>query len=184
MDNRQLDELIKQYINGSEAAFEEIYYGTHKQVYALIYSIVNNRSSADELLQETYVKFIQNLHSYKVGSNSKAFLLTIAKNLSINEYNRLKKYRNIDLQEEEYHLAGEGMDDVSTPTLDLAKEILSEDEYKIFIYHVVSELKHKEIAELLNKPIGTVLWIYNKSIKKMKNEIEKRGVKNFIQKDL
>ena len=180
MDNRQLDELIKRYMNGSESAFEGIYEGTHKQVYALIYSIVNNRSVADDLLQDTYIKFIENLKSYKIGSNAKAFLLTIARNLSINEYNRMKKYQNVDLQEEEYHLAGEEMDDGLTPTLDLAKEVLNEEEYKIFIFHAVSELKHKEIAHMIKKPLGTVLWIYNKAIQKLKTEIEKRGIENFI----
>ena len=37
--------------------------------------------------------------------------------------------------------------------------------------HVINDLKFREIAEIIHKPIGTVLWVYNKAIKKLKEKV-------------
>ena len=43
-------------------------------------------------------------------------------------------------------------------------------EKQIVLLHIVDEYTFKEIAEMLDKPIGTVLWLYNKAIKQMRTE--------------
>lgn len=48
------------------------------------------------------------------------------------------------------------------------EQLLSEDEYQIVVLYVLSELTHKEIAEHLNKPLGTVTWSYKNAIAKLK----------------
>ena len=37
--------------------------------------------------------------------------------------------------------------------------------------HAINDLKFKEIASITKKPLGTVLWIYNKAIKKLKEKV-------------
>ena len=54
---------------------------------------------------------------------------------------------------------------------DLLKS-LDDTSKEIVILHVINELKFKEIAKIVNKPLGTVLWIYNKAIKTLKGELE------------
>jgi len=46
-------------------------------------------------------------------------------------------------------------------------EVLDEEERIIVLLKVVDEMKHRQIAKIVNKPIGTVIWIYQKAIKKM-----------------
>ena len=46
---------------------------------------------------------------------------------------------------------------------------------RIVTLHVISGFKHREIADLLEKPIGTVLWTYNNALAKMKKELIKEG---------
>ena len=41
--------------------------------------------------------------------------------------------------------------------------------------HTINDLKFKEIAQILDKPLGTILWIYNKAIKEIKRKV---GAKN------
>ena len=53
-------------------------------------------------------------------------------------------------------------------------EILSLDERNLIILHDVSGLKHKEIAELLDMPLGTVLARYNRSIRKLQKGFGER----------
>ena len=50
-------------------------------------------------------------------------------------------------------------------------DLLEPLEKEIIIMHVINDLKFREISKILNKPLGTVLWIYNKAIKKMKMEV-------------
>jgi RNA polymerase sigma-70 factor (ECF subfamily) len=49
-------------------------------------------------------------------------------------------------------------------------ETLKPDEREIVILHVVGDLKHREIAAIVGKPLGTVTWIYNQAISKLKKE--------------
>lgn len=49
---------------------------------------------------------------------------------------------------------------------------LESSERQIIVLHLTCELKHREIAEILRLPLGTVLWKYSISIKKLKNLVE------------
>lgn len=63
---------------------------------------------------------------------------------------------------------------LDTPAIQLANEILTPEEFKIVIMYTVGEYKHREIAELLNLPLGTVTWKYKTALEKMRTEIENR----------
>lgn len=56
--------------------------------------------------------------------------------------------------------------------IDKYLSVLDTDEKQVVMLKIVRDLKHKEIAEILDKPLGTVLWLYNKAIKKMKKEVK------------
>ena len=58
-----------------------------------------------------------------------------------------------------------------TPLLDIVYDTLSGDELQVFIMHVIDELKHREIAKIMKKPLGTITWLYNKALKKVKERI-------------
>jgi RNA polymerase sigma-70 factor (ECF subfamily) len=50
-------------------------------------------------------------------------------------------------------------------------ETLEGVELEVFLLHVIDELKHREIAKIMNKPLGTITWIYNNAVKKMKRKV-------------
>ena len=54
-------------------------------------------------------------------------------------------------------------------------EKLNEEEREVISLHVVTGLKHREIAKLLNKPLSTILSKYNRAIKKLQ-EIAREDV--------
>ena len=53
--------------------------------------------------------------------------------------------------------------------------ILSDDERQIVVLHAVSGYKHKDIADLMEMPLPTVLSKYNRALKKLKERITKGG---------
>ena len=53
-------------------------------------------------------------------------------------------------------------------TLSDLKAILSTEEFIIIIYRIIYNMKTKEVAEVLELPLGTVSWKYNEALKKAK----------------
>lgn len=160
--------LIEKLKKKDNEAFEIIYYQTHKMVFSIIYSIVKDDLDAEDLMQDTYIKMIENINSFKAGRNFKTWLGTIARNLAIDHYRRSQRVLNIDLQEEEqvyFESTNENLD-LKAEALELL-ETLSSDEQLIVLLRVVDELTFREISEITNRPLGTVIWSYNQSINKL-----------------
>ena len=49
---------------------------------------------------------------------------------------------------------------------------LGEEERTIIVLHLVNGMKFREVAEILNRPLGTVLSVYNRGLKKLKKDAE------------
>lgn len=167
-DSLLMQEIIKQLKNDNLDMFDEFYDLTKNQVYVTILSIVKNKMTAEDIMQDTYLRFLNNIHKYKENTNVVAFIVTIARNLAINYYNKHKKeeFHDFSLYEDTY--VNEEKDN---KLLDLVYKTLEGKELDVFIMHVIDDLKHKEIAKIMKKPLGTITWLYNKAVKKMKEKV-------------
>lgn len=52
-------------------------------------------------------------------------------------------------------------------------KVLGDEERQIVTLHVISGFKHREIAEMMGKPLGTVMWAYNNALAKLKRAIQR-----------
>ncbi len=115
-----------------------------------------NQMDAEDLAQDTFIRAYKFYDTFRPGSNCKAWLYTIMKNIFINYY---RKYKNIT----EYHF-----DDIpekpvpveeSTLTRDELMKLMSKikDEFRcvIILYHL-DDYSLKEISQQLDWPLGTV----------------------------
>ena len=59
--------------------------------------------------------------------------------------------------------------------LQKALDILEFEDRQIVVLHALTGMKHREIAELLDMPVGTVLSKYKRSLEKMRKELEGKG---------
>lgn len=164
MKGKELDIHIKNFLNGDSFEFDIIYEETKKHVYLSIYTYVKNQMAIDDLMQDTYFKAIDNLKSYKLGTNFYAWISIIARNTAINYYNKNKR---VDLVEE--YIDGENPNNDSL--VSLALNILDGLEREVILYHIVLNMKFKEISKILDKPIGTVYSIYKKAIINIKEKL-------------
>ncbi len=160
------ENYIDELINNSNDAFEVIYENTKKGVFSMIISIVYNKAATEDLMQDTYMKMIKKIHQYKRGKNFYAWLLQIAKNTALDYYRKEKKMQVLDPQESEYVFGKSYNDNNNYEVIDMIKPLKTE-EKQIVLMRIVSNMKFKNIAKAVNKPLGTVLWIYNKAIKKL-----------------
>lgn len=174
MIKKDIKTLIKQLQNGDISVFDDIYYSTKDNVYYTILSIVKDGSLSEDIMQDTYLKALEKIHSYRPSNSFNSWIITIARNLAINEFNRRKRELKVDPGENEIIF---GITESSSEKELIVKEMmefLNEDEREIVIMHIIGDMKYREIAEVLGMPIGTVSWKYNEAVKKLKNKYESR----------
>lgn len=162
--------IIEQLRNKNYESFDVFYDLTKNQVFYAIIHILKDKDLAEDIMQDTYVKFLEKIDQYKKGSNPYAYLSTIARNLAINVYNKNKR---IVASEELIESMPASDDYIPNNEPDIFKILsyLDDDEKEVVSLHIINDLKFREIAKIIDKPLGTVLWIYRKAIKKLKEHI-------------
>lgn len=165
-----LDEIIEEFRLCNYNHFNEFYNETKKNVFFTIAAIIKDRDAIDDLMQDTYIKFLENISKYQAKMKINAYLSTIAHNIAINYYNREKKL--VHSEEIIDYIPNEEKnkkDNSSIEVLELLKD-LDDMSKEIVILHTINDLKFKDISKIVNKPLGTVLWIYNKAIKELRKK--------------
>ena len=81
----------------------------------------------------------------------------------------------LDTTEHEYLTAvtDKNFEKEDMPIFKIAKNHLNDFELQVVILYSVYGYKHREIANALNKPLGSVLWTYNNAIKKLQKVLKK-----------
>lgn len=165
-------QIIKELKNNDYKSFDEFYNLTSRLVYYVIAGVIKNKQTIEDLMQDTYLKFLNNIGSVNPNQNPNAYLAQIAKNLAINEFNKQKRV----VVDDSYFTNLKDSKDHEDFGIDLGIiNHLEFEEKEIVTLKLIGNLKYREIASLLNKPMGTVQWIYNNAIKKLRKKV---GEKN------
>lgn len=168
MTDKELNNYIVRFMEGDESAFDMIYEETKKSVYLSIRTIIKEENTIEDLMQDTYMRAIRYLNMYKLGTNFKAWISRIAKNTTLNY---LKVSNRQDIVD-----AGERPDVYGTTEneyfLDEATRSLDDSEKDIIVYRIILGLTFKEIGEILELPLGTIYWQYQRAIDKMKEDLK------------
>lgn len=174
--NKELTNLVEQIKCGQMSSFDPFYEATKRVIFFNIYSYVKHHEAAEDLLQDTYVAFLQSAENIDNSQPILAYLLTISKNLSLN-YLRTST-RQVPLNEifEETVGVNQKYSVEEDELITKIKDLLKPEEFRIFYLKAVEEYTHQEISTLLHKPIGTITWAYNNAIKKLQ-----KGLKNIYE---
>lgn len=134
---------------------------SHLRQYAV--SLTMNLDDAEDLLQDTYLKVMQNENSYKEDTNLKAWVITIMKNTFINNYRRKQRSKVfIDQSEDLFYLSNsvssnEDNADMHLYYTEINKKIQEKkEEQKKPFEMFIDGYKYQEIADEMNISIGTV----------------------------
>ena len=169
--------LIQSYLNGDGSAFEELYYRYNKQLYGYLYNLVKGSSmDLDDIFEETWLKVIEKLPRYHDEGRFSAWLFRLAHNIFIDH---IRKVRNKSFQS----LDQENVPDLPAPdhnqpgseieNIELGEEIsravntLSTEQREVFLLRQ-QELSFKEIAEIQNCSLNTVLSRMHYAIKNLR----------------
>lgn len=152
------------------SSFSSFYEKTKRPVFYNIYSLTKSYEDSEELLQETYVRFLETLERVKDGSKLLGYLMVLSRNLTLDH---LKKKKHLPLEEEKFRHLGEEDKRFfdTTSLLSSIQKVLRQKEFEIFVLHVLSERTFEEIAKLQKRPLGSVLWSYSNALKKIRKEL-------------
>lgn len=164
--------LIRSFLlTRSEYVFKQIYRAYSEDIYRLIFFMMNrDKEASEDILQETWIRSIQNLAGFKFNSSLKTWLCGIALNCC-REYNRKRNFYVEGFKENDMPF---DIQDSLETKLDIVKALsfLPEGYKEILILHDMEGMKHKEISTLLGITEGTSksqLFNARRSIKKLLN---------------
>lgn len=164
---KKIIELLKQ---GNQSVFEQFYKLTKEKVFYNIFSILKNYSLSEDILQDTYITLLKNIDTLDTNKSIIGYLMTISRNLSLDIIRKQKI--NIELDASFYQIADSNNNLIKDEfLLKNIRNIINDKEMEILILHIFNDMTFQEIAQHKKRPLGTILWIYNNSIKKIKRRL-------------
>ena len=144
-------------------SFRKDLVGVQDELLRFAYKLTTDREEANDLLQETSLKALDNEDKYMPDTNFKGWMYTIMRNIFINNYHKIVRTQtvvdqgvdlyNLDITNESGFDSPEGsyqIQEISKAIENLNKDL------KIPFSMYVSGYKYNEIAEKLGLPLGTV----------------------------
>jgi RNA polymerase sigma-70 factor (ECF subfamily) len=157
-------------------------------LYRVAMWLVRNQTEAEDLVQETFIQALQSFHRYKLGTNCKAWLTTILYHLNSKRKRKLGRMQIVGDAEE--MLAETLPFEPSIPQHLTDKEILTalknmpENFREVVILADVEEFAYREIAEILDIPLGTVMSRLHRGRKILRGELAGTAREYGIEVDL
>ena len=177
----KISHLVDKIKKGDNKSFEKLYKLTEREVWFTCISFLKNETTAQDIMQETYITAFLKIQSLEKSSQIRSWLNRIAVNKC---KNYLKGKGEIQLDDEIFENQAIVDERISIPEeyisdkakreiiLSIMQEVLSDVQYQTVIMHYFNEMTVDEIAEVFECSRGTVLSRLNYSRAKMKTAIE------------
>ena len=176
-----ISHLVEKIKKGDNKSFEKLYKLTEREVWFTCISFLKNETTAQDIMQETYITAFLKIQSLEKSSQIRSWLNRIAVNKC---KNYLKGKGEIQLDDEIFENQAIVDERMSIPEeyisdkakreiiISIMQEVLSDVQYQTVIMHYFNEMTVDEIAEVFECSRGTVLSRLNYSRAKMKTAIE------------
>lgn len=168
-----LQKLILSAKQGDHVAFEKVYTSLFTPLYRYVIAKCHTKELADDICQETFLRFYNTLPSYEPQKHPLAYLFTIAKRLLIN-YGQKKSFISFDeslfetTQDESVDIVKEIDTRLLSEKINSYLGYLKEDEQEVIRLYFYAELEYTEIASVLGIQNATIRKIKERALKKLR----------------
>jgi RNA polymerase sigma-70 factor (ECF subfamily) len=168
------EQLLGRYTRGELEAMEVLLARYKRPLFHFVLRLVGERSRAEDLLQEAFLRMVEHASSFEGTSSLKTWLYRIARNLCVDELRRRKHRKHPSLDARASTDAGEShslydrlphtdagpdrrmVDRELARRMAMAIDELPQDQREVFVLRQVQQLSFKEIAEITDVPENTV----------------------------
>lgn len=167
-------DIVLRARRGEEAAYRELVRRYERPVFSLIYRMVRDRELAEDLSQDTFVKVLNALDSYRPEFKFSSWVFKIANNVAIDQLRR-RQLETLSLEGSPHATTPDAIEattlELGAPGENALDEVASRElgsaieraiarlrpEYRscILLRHV-EDRSYEEIADIMNLPLGTV----------------------------
>jgi RNA polymerase sigma-70 factor (ECF subfamily) len=190
MSSDEADEdLMVLYQRGEVRAFELLLSRHRKPVFNFILRFVGDRETAEDLLQEAFMRVIKGAEAYKRQAKFTTWLYTIARNLCVDQTRRRKhrKHASLDAPIDTGDDSGTLLDVIPSnemasdrksvnkqlhATMQRAVEGLSEEQREVFLMREFLDMPFKQIADVVGVPENTVKSRMRYALEKLRLELD------------
>jgi len=164
----KLDTIFELLKNYDKYGFELLYEHYFRLMYGIAFSVCKNDEMSKDAIQNTMI-ILYKLDPKKFPSNNElSWLYKVVKNETLQLLRKQKNKLSIDEIADLPTIDKSIENIVDMDSYNYLIKDLNEEQRRIITLKVICGLTHKEIAKLLSMPSGTVMWVYNTSIKKLK----------------
>ena len=166
--------LIKRCKDGDANAFAQLMNLYKERLFLYLIRMCGNRDGAEDMMQETLIRIWKNIPKYQEREKFSSWIFSIAHNISIDNYRKrsLRKIishsENMDNLTHNNDISSDYEKQEQLKLLNDALSLLSESQKEVFLLRQHGELTFKEIAELTDQPLNTVLSHMNYAVNKLK----------------
>lgn len=191
-------ELIGRFKNGDHEAFESLLEKYKNSLYGYLVRMIRDKTVASDLFQEVFVRFIKGVKNYDERGRFRSWLFTTANHLAVDYLRKSGEranFQSLDAPGTQFNsdkgFEGGGLlQAVKSPEpgpdgiaenmetkerLENAFAKLSPEQKQVFFLREYSGLSFKEIASMLNCPLGTVLARMSRAAGRLQKELNQNA---------
>lgn len=170
MNDHQFEEQIGLICRNQKEGLRRIYEDYNPMIYSVVLGIVHRKEDAEDITSEFFIRLWNIAHKYRPGQGHRAWMITIAHNMSIDYLRKHSREYPVDEIPETISAPLVGTEDAICQKISLEQALntLKEEERKVVHLKIMGELTFREIAAVMKIPAGTAAWRYQGAIKKLR----------------
>lgn len=182
MTDQEFESCMILMTQGDREGLRLVYEEYIGYIYAIVLDVLKNKENAEDISTDFFLKLWHIADTYKPGNGHRGWMARIARNMSIDFIRKHKREELNDMQQaaEEGDREGAGSlyegdvtsqieeEVISQMSLTEALSYLNEKEREVINLKIIADMTFKEIAELLQTPMGTITWRYQSAIKNLR----------------
>ena len=182
MGRREQRKYLNELRKGRRRAYEDIVYKHYRSIYRLMAYLTHDTILAEELTQETFASAWANIDSFKGHASVGTWLHRIAYRKFIDASRSLRRNAalidRLKAEKNGEHQIANPLQrltaDESSRLLYEAMRRLNSSEYTVIVLHYIQGLSFRQLAKVLDQPVGTVKWQTSRALKRLKEYLSGR----------
>lgn len=174
-------ELLLRLRDGEIGSFDAIFEKYRRGILAYVMGITHDRQLSEDITQECFVQLVKHRDRVDPKRGMNGWLYRVARNRAID----LVRHRKFEVPTEDTVLTRHAEEEGLAPAphialaakeargeMQVALQKLSESERELLMLRFYGDLTFKEIARIVKRPLGTVLWKSRRALEKLRNEMK------------